>query len=213
MNGCISDCALASCPYVTYLSWSSGHSTTWVVTAELKSSYPYHRWNGFWVDSWSGNKSPILHTFAYIQEYTINYRYAVLCIVCLLVLSFFVKKIHSFYFCSTEIQLEYVYICTVRGRSVALVMKTAVIETITRSVFSVFIVERVLFICMHHQGSPHKILMYTDCRGTNLPLKSLIQALLCWGCVLGCVQKAGGCVYLVLFEYVLTLPSHRLTIL
>lgn len=94
--------------------------------------------------------------------------------------SFFVKKIHSFYFCIfQQMQLEYVYICTGRGRSVALVMKTAVIETITRSVFSVFIVERVLFICMHHQGSPHKILMYTDCRGTNLPLKSLIQALLC----------------------------------
>lgn len=34
---------------------------------------------------------------------------------------------------------------------------------------------RVLFGCMHHPGSPLQILMYLSCRGTNLPLESLLR--------------------------------------
>lgn len=41
---------------------------------------------------------------------------------------------------------------------------------------------RDLFICTHHPGSPHKILMHLRCRSTNLPQKSLLQPPLSWGC-------------------------------
>lgn len=70
---------------------------------------------------------------------------------------------------------------------------------------------RVLFICMHLPGSPYKILMKLGCRGSNLPLKSLLHPPH-WGCVLACFEKAAGCVclaFLCMLPILLNLTLYK----